>query len=429
MNIIKIPDHLYNKIQIYEEYYVKLYKSDIIKKHVKYYLMNLYKHNTINTYFVLVTYGIIGYKTKDEFLPFFDKEKAINYFIDCYKKKTGNNWGEEFIRNKDKYILYTNLNIKHEDNRIERFISYIFNNCQKFIYYCGHLNKSLEILNTINNNDLSIEQLTYLSNSYFEIIPQIQKQKRDNIELITKSNISRYYEELESFRINKNIFNIISVSNNIIDNIPHKLSILNNDNTDYPVIIKYINSSLCDINNIIKLDSFINSDSILDSNINSNSILELNNKHKIINNLPKEYPYNLLLFHGTKSCNLLSILFEGLMKSGKTSLMYGDGIYFADNINKSKAYSDGYILICKVKINNLIEHVKANHSLDKFINNPTDIVKGIGNCAPKSYIKFNDMYIPNDYTHITNNNILGYNEYVVYDPSLIEIKYIIEIRK
>ena len=53
-----------------------------------------------------------------------------------------------------------------------------------------------------------------------------------------------------------------------------------------------------------------------------------------------------LLFHGTKNCNLLSILGTGLKikppVSDHNGSMFGDGIYFADMFEKSVQYCDDF---------------------------------------------------------------------------------------
>ena len=62
-----------------------------------------------------------------------------------------------------------------------------------------------------------------------------------------------------------------------------------------------------------------------------------------------------LLWHGTNTSNILSILKNGLLIdapfANKTGRSYGDGIYFADILDKSLGYSSGdYILLCDVEL-------------------------------------------------------------------------------
>ena len=64
---------------------------------------------------------------------------------------------------------------------------------------------------------------------------------------------------------------------------------------------------------------------------------------------------HFLLWHGTGAQNMINILERGLMISGHNSLrsgsLFGDGIYFADSIQKSINYAPfylntGYVLLC-----------------------------------------------------------------------------------
>ena len=62
-----------------------------------------------------------------------------------------------------------------------------------------------------------------------------------------------------------------------------------------------------------------------------------------------------LLWHGTDKSNLLSILKNGMIVNApfakKTGRSYGDGVYFADILDKSLGYSSGdYLLLCDVEL-------------------------------------------------------------------------------
>ena len=62
-----------------------------------------------------------------------------------------------------------------------------------------------------------------------------------------------------------------------------------------------------------------------------------------------------LLWHGTNTSNIISILKNGMLLdapfANKTGRSYGDGIYFADILDKSLGYSNGdYLLLCDVEL-------------------------------------------------------------------------------
>ena len=77
-----------------------------------------------------------------------------------------------------------------------------------------------------------------------------------------------------------------------------------------------------------------------------------------------------LLFHGTKNCNFMGILSQGLKvnpaDADQTGSMFGDGIYFADTFDKSIQYCNDwnffmhgevnrFVLVCEVALGTMSE--------------------------------------------------------------------------
>lgn len=122
------------------------------------------------------------------------------------------------------------------------------------------------------------------------------------------------------------------------------------------------------------------------------------------------------LFHGSRNCNILSILKGGLIivRSGqtKTGEMFGPGIYFADNSTKSANYSNGFWGGIRNKYNNnflfladiALGKIKEEYYSKRYTQPPQGFhsVKGV---------KGNSLYN---------------NEYIVYDKKQVTLKYLVE---
>lgn len=88
-------------------------------------------------------------------------------------------------------------------------------------------------------------------------------------------------------------------------------------------------------------------------------------KHEVENF--KKFDHRMLLWHGTRTYNYLGILSNGLKiapyKVGRHGNLFGNGIYFADFLEKSYAYCHGdenitnklYVLLCEVSLGKVQE--------------------------------------------------------------------------
>ena len=157
----------------------------------------------------------------------------------------------------------------------------------------------------------------------------------------------------------------------------------------------------------------------------------------------------LLLFHGTKTQNILGILSKGLLiapiESESSGKRFGNGIYLSDSFNKALGYSSTekkkYILL----VDTLLDNLYQVDDKTKIINVKELKMKGynclINNASKKASFEdrifFNNgMTIPTKIIEkkVENNFSFGSTfgtdydtEYVIYDSNLVNIKYIIEI--
>lgn len=152
-------------------------------------------------------------------------------------------------------------------------------------------------------------------------------------------------------------------------------------------------------------------------NFHINEIIKINDgvDHKPFN---KKNIKTKMLYHGTRSENVLSILKSGLKTSPPSNVhitgkMFGNGIYLADSSTKSMNYCSGfgstrtskyYLLICEAATGKEMKTQNAQPGLT---------------AAPKGY----------DSVKGEKGSRLIHNEYIVYDNSQVRIKYIVEFTK
>jgi len=158
-----------------------------------------------------------------------------------------------------------------------------------------------------------------------------------------------------------------------------------------------------------------------------------------------------LLWHGTRVSNIAGILKQGLRiappEAPVTGYMFGKGVYFADSASKSANYcqpssddNERVIILADVAIGNPMEVYKADYEADKKVKESTeyDSTFGVGRTQPVSEAKFQGSFIPKvgkttkecvlKDIEVENESELQYNEYVVYDPEQVNIKFVCHIK-
>jgi poly [ADP-ribose] polymerase len=125
------------------------------------------------------------------------------------------------------------------------------------------------------------------------------------------------------------------------------------------------------------------------------------------------------LFHGTRNCNVLSILKQGLIippvnASGVTGRMFGNSLYFADNSTKSLNYSIGFW---------------GGRNSNKFSNSFLFLANV---CLGKEYIVYDPTSSPPkgyDSIHAKKGRSLNNDEYMVYKLSQATLTYLVEMTR
>lgn len=158
-----------------------------------------------------------------------------------------------------------------------------------------------------------------------------------------------------------------------------------------------------------------------------------------------------LLWHGTKSENITSILTRGFTRPTPNGQMFGNGLYFADRTSKSAQYclpslmgssssspakgQRGHLFLCAVSLG---KSYPSKTALNDYVAAPTnyDSILGAGKLIPNASEsrRYHDAEIPCGKTisRPTSDSIqnppLKFNEYIVYDVDKITIKFLVEFQ-
>ncbi|XP_026576412.1 poly [ADP-ribose] polymerase 2 [Pseudonaja textilis] len=156
-----------------------------------------------------------------------------------------------------------------------------------------------------------------------------------------------------------------------------------------------------------------------------------------------DLPNRMLLWHGSRLGNWAGILSQGLRvappEAPMTGYMFGKGIYFADMSSKSANYcfatrekDIGFLLLSEVALGECNELLEANPEAEKLLISKHS-TKGLGKLAPASCVFLHGATVPvgpAKETGISNPQgyTLNYNEFVVYDPRQVRMKYLLKVR-
>jgi poly [ADP-ribose] polymerase len=169
----------------------------------------------------------------------------------------------------------------------------------------------------------------------------------------------------------------------------------------------------------------------------------IKNIYRIHTTRPKKLQNTTLLWHGSRLTNWMSILSQGLRiappEAPHTGFMFGKGIYTADCFSKAAQYCfaseqtrsrRGLLVLCEVALGKSFECQSANHDAEDFLGSEFASTKGCGQSAPSSdeVAVLEGAKVPlGKLSPSCKQSSLLYNEYIVYDPSRVRMKYLVEV--
>jgi len=146
-------------------------------------------------------------------------------------------------------------------------------------------------------------------------------------------------------------------------------------------------------------------------------------------------PNHLLLWHGSGIYNFLGILSEGLRvappSAPSTGYLYGKGIYFADMLSKSLPYcrNSGLLLLSEVALGQM-HQVEEPHYFEAPPEGCNSVM-ALGTSGPNfsdSVVLHNGVRIPLHAPVTHQNRKIPFNEYIVYNPSQVRMRYLVQVK-
>jgi poly [ADP-ribose] polymerase len=465
-----IPDELKHlNLQVYENSYsATLSLNNILKKNNKFFIIQLLENiidNKPYNYFIFYRYGRIGQIGEIDIDCYMDLNNALQTFLNTFLEKTGFIWEDR----------YKDLDIKYKDK-------YIFTEIKTIEDNVNTSDKS-ESLITLHISLINLLTVIYDYKLYSEFITQYDlDEKRMPFGSLSKNQIDK------AFKVLNKISDILKSTEEIADK---KTLLIDLTSNFYSIIPTYLKSGkIQEINTIEMLDKKIDLlNVLLDSDVLYKNITDDNlNKYKNLNcninviepadptfilinnyltsNKGSSHNVNLklislyecestrisektfkptkntyLLWHGSRTINIVSILINGLLINPNNVIingkMFGNGIYFANCSTKSAAYSSydnagyGILLLCEVNLDGMVQYINSYKNVPA--NTGINAIHGVGYYTPNpaKFVKLNDCIVPSGELIPSNiaNTYLHYDEFIVYDQSRVKIKYILLVKQ
>ena len=406
-----------------------------------------------------------------------NKELIHDLIKIAFKSKVENRGFNNYNYNY-RYNNFNNNKNNNEKYNILYFSKESLEKGYKILSELAELNDRSEDENSPYNKNIKeykeiSQKILQLSNSYYEIIP-FEDQRHYSVTPINNANlIKQELDRLQSYTYIEDTLKLFLSSlyyNKLIDPInyiykslnkkliPLNLNLNSKDNKDKEIVkilLNYIKLSYISTNN--RNRNMGNMFGLGFNNYSSSrtgsfitNIFEIIDKKE--NKLENNNEKRILLFHGTKTQNMLGILSKGLLiapiESESSGNRFGNGIYLSDSFQKCLSYAYGGQKMYILMVDTLLDKVFKISKNNKFTN-IKDIKMNGYNCLindSKKHISFEDrIYFNNGMTIPTKmieekndgDDNFGFgggyfrdgdSEYVIYDPKLVNIKYIIEFQ-
>ncbi|KAJ3208464.1 hypothetical protein HDU67_006706, partial [Dinochytrium kinnereticum] len=292
------------------------------------------------------------------------------------------------------------------------------------------------------------QKLVLLSNDYFTKIPC----KFEETEaILSKSVLDKHLRKMNSLRY-------LDAASNILIAAHHNRLVRNPLDYVYDALSTSMREVKSDTDEWGLMNRYMQSTAADQSTTELISLFSVDREGEKQNFTPfAADPNRRLLWHGSKMSNFIGILTSGLrvapIEAEVAGYMFGKGIYFADVFKKSLPYTYDYresynsnrssayscLLLCEVALGDMYEAVNA-----EYMEEPKEgklSTKGLGREGPKEeaplYINSDGVAVrlgpSTDYpvdkdkpNHV--NRMLNYNEYIVYNPNQVRIRYVVLVR-
>jgi len=463
------------------QFNVMLNQTDLAygqRGHNKFYVIQVLKHKTAQNVFKVITkWGRVGNNPQSSEKVYHSEVFATDEFEAKFYDKTRNEWGARtFVKHPGKYTMIDVLeeeddigvdeaslgNQQHRTQLPQDVFDVMKRICARELQHdalrdmnldphhfpLGKLSKGQikrgykalrAIAQEINRQaDPSVPndrvKLTNLSSQFYTVIPHdfgmnlpppIDSRKR-------LSRKIRLLETLSEMEIAGNILKKTTTRKHILDH--------------------YYASLNCDITPLVRGENMVRTikDAIQGTHAPTHSgytleveqVFEVTRRMEEANFSAFQYlPNRKLLWHGSRMTNWIGILSQGLRvaprDAPKTGYMFGKGIYFADLASKSANYiranaenPHGLLILCDVALGRM--HTETKAAYHHRVPVPCHSVFAKGKTIPDpdntEFVGGSELAMGPCVTSAESESQLLYNEYVVYDPAQVQMRYLVKVK-
>lgn len=296
-----------------------------------------------------------------------------------------------------------------------------------------HVNEYMNLLDQINKYSNEFYELIPQMNYNYEKLKPISNERELDYQICTLNQLSHAQIACRILMGAKNAMSNLNPYDYVYNCLKCKLELMNPQDMETQYLLRYAHSTAqksekFSIKRIFKFQR---------SQEEQRFEKYSNNKNRY------------LLWHGTSTENLISIMSKGLVKAPSDSRSngqrYGKGIYFSDSFEFSAGYSSGksskngnrnYILLCEVALGR-IKELRTSYEMLDTLPVEFDSVKALGRLEPDPNKRItlpngcivplgemvDSQYKPGEYFYSRN---LNENQYVVYNESQVCIRYIMQ---
>jgi poly [ADP-ribose] polymerase 1 len=394
----------------------------------------------LHSYQLTSTCGRIGAASSSSHIETFRSfDELMGKFESVFLEKTGNEWKSRsnFKPMPGKYFLndFTSYSVNsNEVMKLLKFIKVVDKDLQlkPELLPLGRLSPqqlqtammTLFELEEATKNQSPRETLIGLSKKFFTLLPLDSKSKEIPV-VDCREEVNKQHIKLHSIREFESSIGELELRYSQLD---ADIKVLDRTSGEFRMIEKYAMNTLVHEYKMNVLDIFK-----VKRRSEEDRFQPFSNFHN-----------RMLLWHGSPTRNIASIIKQGLKITGISSGdMFGRGIYFADVISKSANYckgeeGPGILLLCQVALGNIHDVLRSQ----KFTSPPATFnsIRGIGVTQPNfssAHTRSDGVIVPlesplmysvNDLP-ITSRPTLKYNEYIVYNEAQIKLEYLVKFEK
>ncbi|XP_070582915.1 poly [ADP-ribose] polymerase 2 isoform X2 [Erythrolamprus reginae] len=411
-------------------YNVMLNQTNIQFNNNKYYLIQLLEEDNAQSYSVWMRWGRVGKPGQHSLISCSgDLAKAKDVFNKKFQDKTKNEWNNRasFQKVAGKYdLLHMDYKASDLEAAPEKLVSKPT--------LVSQLDSSVQALLELICNIQTMEEM---------VIEMKYDTRKAPLGKLTDEQIKAGYQSLQKveacMKQSRNGSALLEACNEFYSRIPHDFGLRT------PPLIRTLQELKEKTQLLEVLERYLlstHAPTHKDYTMTLVEAFEVNKKCSEVA-FRSDLSNRMLLWHGSRLGNWAGILSQGLRvappEAPITGYMFGKGIYFADMSSKSANYcfatrekDIGFLLLSEVALGECNELLEANTEAAKLPVNKHS-TKGLGKLAPAGCVVLHDATIPMGpakETGVENPHgyTLNYNEFIVYDPRQVRMKYLLKVR-